>query len=238
MATTAESAPPDVAGDEETTDFLGHFGPEVSVHVEHGNRRTGRGQLPRFRCRSEARRSAGDDRNLFREVHDQAPSLGGADRRRGIATTPPATGDEHDTLARSRHASTLDRVFAEAQNGGRRGASANRGSPIDRMRRIHLAADDGSGGMDLGESCVFDGFDRVRRRIASVADETPGPTNGSLEPSDRGLVGGHVLDEQEAATGSQDPADLLDHRRLVTDAAENQRRHDGGHTAVGEPHLS
>ena len=64
-----------------------------------------------------------------------------------------------------------------------------------------------------------------RRAVAVTADDEPvDPVYAVLEPSQLGVGGTHMLDEQQLATGTQHPAQLPQCPRLVVHPAQHQRR--------------
>ena len=91
--------------------------------------------------------------------------------------------------------------------------------------------------LDLGEgeACFLDGCQRGA--VAVTADDEPvEPVHPVLESGPAGVVGTHVLDEQELATGPQHAPQFPQRPGLVVDPAQHQRgdRHVEGVVVEGK----
>ena len=76
------------------------------------------------------------------------------------------------------------------------------------------------------EPASFQGFER--RTVAVASDHQPVQPVDPVLPARLGsVVGSDVLDEEEASTGLEHPADLTHRPGLVIDAAQHERGHDG-----------
>jgi hypothetical protein len=145
-----------------------------------------------------------------------------------------------------RQASVPDRVGAAVRRamrpgvraagaGLRPGSCGYLGVPGRHTCRSHGAAHDGwarefrglrqRGVLDLGDGEARFLEEVERRAVAVTADDEPvDPVHTVLEPSQLGVGGTHMLDEQQLAAGTQHPAQLPQCPRLIVHPAQHQRR--------------
>src|SRR5262249_17368108 len=83
------------------------------------------------------------------------------------------------------------------------------------------------------------GLDRVECRTIAVAahHELVDAVHPVLHPCDLRLVGADVLDKHELPARTEHPVDLAERLRLIVDAADDKRRHNGAEGVVGERQL-